>query len=95
MSSFESNAFLRITVFYVEKGKITGFFNFWRKGNIRKNEKNKDCDESKVQNSITLGGTSRVVLELNPFGISIRGSIGSEPWVGRSIGKMSRNSSVQ
>ena len=77
------------------KGLNNSLFYFSRKGNIRKNEKNKDCDESKVQNSITLGGTSRVVLELNPFGISIRGSIGSEPWVGRSIGKMSGGSNGQ
>ena len=45
-----------------------------------------------IRNSRALGGTSRVVLELKPFGISIRGLIGSKPWVGRSIGKMSRNS---
>ena len=59
------------------KGLNNSLFYFSRKGNIRKNEKNKDCDESKVQNSITLGGTSRVVLELKPFGISIRGLIGA------------------
>ena len=48
-----------------------------------------------IRNSRALGATSRVVLELKPFGISIRGLIGSKPWVGRSIGKISRNSSTQ
>ena len=46
--------------------------------------------EFEIRNSRALGATSRVVLELKPFGISIRGLIGSEPWVGRSTGKMSR-----
>ena len=56
--------------------------------------KKNNCHTFKIRNSRALGGTSRVVLELKPFGISIRGLIGSEPWVGRSTGKMSRNSSV-
>ena len=55
--------------------------------------KKNNCHTFKIRNSRALGGTSRVVLELKPFGISIRGLIGSEPWVGRSTGKMSRNSS--
>ena len=38
-----------------------------------------------------LAATSRGISELNPFGKSIRGSIGSEPWVGRSIAYMSGN----
>ena len=76
------------------KGLNNSLFYFSRKGNIRKNEKNKDCDESKVQNSSALGATSRVVLELKPFGILIRGPIVNEPWVGRNTGKMSRNSTV-
>ena len=46
----------------------------------------------KIRNSRAFGATSRVILELKPFGISIRGIIGSEPWVGPSSGKMSRNS---
>ena len=54
--------------------------------------KKNNCHTFKIRNSRALGGTSRVVLELKPFGISIRGLIGSEPWVGRSTGKMSRNS---
>ena len=54
--------------------------------------KKNNCHTFKIRNSRALGGTSRVVLELKPFGISIRGLIGSKPWVGRSIGKMSRNS---
>ena len=57
--------------------------------------KKNNCHTFKIRNSRALGGTSRVVLELKPFGISIRGLIGSEPWVGRSTGKMSRNSIVQ
>ena len=57
--------------------------------------KKNNCHTFKIRNSRALGGTSRVVLELKPFGISIRGLIGSEPWVGRSTGKMSRNSNVQ
>ena len=56
--------------------------------------KKNNCHTFKIRNSRALGGTSRVVLELKPFGISIRGLIGSEPWVGRSTGKMSRNSNV-
>ena len=47
-----------------------------------------------IRNSRAFGATSRVILELKPFGISIRGLIGSEPWVGRSTGKMSRNSKL-
>ena len=45
-----------------------------------------------IRNSGAFGATSRVILELKPFGISIRGSSGSEPWVGRSTVKMSRSS---
>ena len=56
--------------------------------------KKNNCHTFKIRNSRALGGTSRVVLELKPFGISIRGLIGSEPWVGRSTGKMSGDSSV-
>ena len=56
--------------------------------------KKNNCHTFKIRNSRALGGTSRVVLELKPFGISIRGLIGSEPWVGRSTGKMSRNSTA-
>ena len=78
--------------YYVKKGETTPFFNFLRKGNKRINEKNKDFHESKIQDSRSLGGTSRVVLELKPFGILIRGPIVSEPWVGRNTGKMSGNS---
>ena len=44
---------------------------------------------SLMRNSRALGATFRVILELKPFGISIRGPIGSEPWVGRNTGKMS------
>ena len=47
---------------------------------------------SEIRNSRAPGGTSRVILELKPFEISIRGAIGSEPSVGRNTGKMSRNS---
>ena len=54
--------------------------------------KKTNCHTFKIRNSRALGGTSRVVLELKPFGISIRRLIGSEPWVGRSTGKMSGNS---
>ena len=63
----------------------------WRYSKLQKKN---NCHTFKIRNSRALGGTSRVVLELKPFGISIRGLIGSEPWVGRSNGKMSRNSSV-
>ena len=56
--------------------------------------KKNNCHTFKIRNSRALGGTSRVVLELKPFGISIRGLIGSEPWVGRSTVKMSRNSTL-
>ena len=49
---------------------------------------------SEIRNSRSLGATSMVIFELKPFGISIRGLIGSEPWVGRSTGKMSGNSSM-
>ena len=49
---------------------------------------------SLMRNSRALGATFRVILELKPFGISIRGPIGSEPWVGRNTGKMSRNSAA-
>ena len=56
--------------------------------------KKNNCHTFKIRNSRALGGTSRVVLELKPFGISIRGLIGSEPWVGRSTDKMSRSSTV-
>ena len=38
-----------------------------------------------------LAATSRVIFELKPFGKSIRGSIGSGPWVGRSTAQMSGN----
>ena len=48
-----------------------------------------------MRNSRALGATSRVILELKPFGISIRGPIGSEPWVGRNTGKMSGNFKAQ
>ena len=47
---------------------------------------------SEIRNSRAPGATSRVILELKPFEISIRGPIGSEPSVGRNTGKMSRNS---
>ena len=57
-------------------------------------EKNKDFHESKIRDSRALGATSRVVLELKPFGILIRGPIVSEPWVGRNTGKMSGNSII-
>ena len=57
--------------------------------------KKNNCHTFKIRNSRALGGTSRVVLELKPFGISIRGLIGSKPWVGRSIGKMCRSSNVR
>ena len=67
---------------------------FCEKATNESMKKNKDFHESKIQDSRSLGGTSRVVLELKPFGISIRGLIGSKPWVGRSIGKMSRNSTA-
>ena len=40
-----------------------------------------------------LGATSRVIFELKPFGISIRGANGSQPWVGRSTAQMSGNPS--
>ena len=49
---------------------------------------------SEIRNSRSLGATSRVIFELKPFEISIRGLIGSEPWVGRSTGKMSGNSKL-
>ena len=52
-------------------------------------------DDSQIQYSSALGATSRVILELKPFGKWIRGPIGSEPWVGRNTGKMSGSSSVQ
>ena len=69
------------------------FFQFFAKRQQTNQwKKTKIFHESKIQDSRSLGGTSRVVLELKPFGISIRGLIGSEPWVGRSTGKMSRNS---
>ena len=55
--------------------------------------KKNNCHTFKIRNSRALGGTSRVVLELKPFGILIRGPIVSEPWVGRNTGKMSGNSS--
>ena len=77
------------------QGETTPFFDFSQKGNKRNNEKNKDFHESKAQDSRALWATSRVVLELKPFGILIRGPIVSEPWVGRNTGKMSGNSSVQ
>ena len=38
-----------------------------------------------------LGATSRVIFELKPFEISIRGANGSQPWVGRSTAQMSGN----
>ena len=44
---------------------------------------------SEIRNFGGLGATSRVVFELKPFGILIRGAIGSEPWVGRRTVKMS------
>ena len=42
-----------------------------------------------------LGATSRVIFELKPFGISIRGANGSQPWVGRSTAQMSGNPNGQ
>ena len=36
-----------------------------------------------------LGATSRVIFELKPFEISIRGANGSQSWVGRSTAQMS------
>ena len=50
---------------------------------------------SEIRNSRAPGATSRVILELKPFEISIRGPIGSEPSVGRNTGKMSRNSNLK
>ena len=41
-----------------------------------------------------LGATSRVIFELKPFGISIRGANGNQPWVGRSTGQMSGNPTI-
>ena len=38
-----------------------------------------------------LGATSRVIFELKPFGISIMGANGSQPWGGRSTAQMSGN----
>ena len=38
-----------------------------------------------------LGATSRVIFELKPFGVSIMGANGSQPWVGRSTAQMSGN----
>ena len=38
-----------------------------------------------------LAATSRVIFELKPIGKSIRGSNGSEPWVGRSTAETSGN----
>ena len=38
-----------------------------------------------------LGATSRVIFELKPFGVSIMGANGSQPWVGRSTVQMSGN----
>ena len=38
-----------------------------------------------------LAATPRVIFELKPFGISIRGVNGSQPWVGRSTAQMSGN----
>ena len=49
---------------------------------------------SEIRNSRAPGATSRVILELKPFEISIRGPIGSEPLVGRNTDKMSRNSTM-
>ena len=49
---------------------------------------------SDIRNSRAPGATSRVILGLKPFEISIRGPIGSEPSVGRITGKMSRNSNT-
>ena len=68
------------------------FSIFCEKATNESMKKNKDFHESKIQDSRSLGGTSRVVLELKPFGILIRGPIVSEPWVGRNTGKMSGNS---
>ena len=41
-----------------------------------------------------LGATSRVIFELKPFGVSIMGANGSQPWVGRSTAQMSGNPSA-
>ena len=69
-------------------------FIFWQNGVIQ-NYKKTNCHTFKIRNSRALGGTSRVVLELKPFGISIRGTNGSQPWVGRSTAQMSGNPSGQ
>ena len=74
----------------VKLGVFKQPFHFLRNGHSQNNKKK----TTRFENSRALGGTSRVILELNPFGISIRGSNGSEPWVGRNTGKMSRNSSI-
>ena len=65
---------------------------FCEKATNESMKKNKDFHESKAQDSRALWATSRVVLELKPFGILIRGPIVSEPWVGRNTGKMRGNS---
>ena len=47
------------------------------------------------QNSRPLEATSRVIFELKPLEVSIRGAIGSEPWVRRSNAKKTGNSTTQ
>ena len=42
-----------------------------------------------------LGATSTVIFELKPFGVSIMGANGSQPWVGRSTVQMSGNPTTQ
>ena len=78
----------------VKLGVFKQPFHFLRNGHSQNNKKKTIDMSPRFENSRALGGTSRVILELNPFGISIRGSNGSEPWVGRNTGKMSRNSTM-
>ena len=47
-----------------------------------------------MRNSRPLEATSAVIFELKPFEESIRGAVGSEPWVGRSNAKKTGNSKL-